>query len=755
MGISISEVVKHLEHNRIVLSDTLQDFIPPKSNPKDAEELLRELVRRKKLTEFQAQMVWQGKAKSLVLENYVLLEKIGQGGMGQVFKARHQRMDRIVAVKLLRANRMMDDYAIQRFQQEVRAAARINHPNIVIAFDAGQSGTVHFLVMEFVEGSDLSAHVKRNGPFPVQQALNFVLQAARGLVTAHKHGIVHRDVKPANLLLDQAGTVKVLDMGLAHLNVDPDSEQPPDLTSTGHVIGTVDYMSPEQALDSKSADSRADIYSLGCSLFFLLTGKATYQGDTVVKKILAHREQPIPSIRAIRPEVPEQVDTVFSRMVAKNVEDRYQTMAEVIDDLEQCGISHQTLPNGQQSLGTLIDTGLADFLKEVSIGNPASLLPKKLVPFSNRVKNTALLVIAGTVLALSIFVAGLPGKKPVKLPQVPLDDNPAMPVKEAWHGWPAGAPVPAVAPFHSVQAKKHQEDWAAFLKVPVNYTNVLGMKFVLIPPGEFVMGTPAAGMEEALDNAGNETHWQECAKSEAPQHKVVLTQPIYLGIHEVTQKEYALVMRKNPSYFAKTGPGPQWVDTVAGLDTASHPVEAVTWNDVAEFCAKLSQQEGLKPFYSRTGDTVTQLDGTGYRLATEAEWEFACRAGTTAKFWSGERNDDLEWSEWFVANSGGRTHAVGTRKANPFGLFDMQGNVCEWVEDWWEPTYYGQFSETPAIDPKGPSFTGTERVFRGGPWNFAAPACRSSTRLAAPPTNGADNIGFRVALAIAVSHVDR
>jgi serine/threonine protein kinase len=333
---TLEQIVKQLTDSGIIASETLKDFIPPKADPKSPEELVQALVKSDKLTPLQAQHVSAGKARSLILGNYTIMDKIGAGGMGQVFKAQHRKMKRLVAIKMLPPSMTKDAAALARFQREVEAAAILRHPNIVAADDAAEANGAHFLVMEYVDGKDLSALVKKNGPFPVATAVNYILQAARGLEFAHSEGVVHRDIKPANLLLDKKGVVKILDMGLARLDIGGEAGPQDELTGTGTIMGTVDYMAPEQAVNTKKADHRADIYSLGISLHYLIVGKAPYTGDTVMEKLMAHQNQPIPSLRNAQPDIPERVQAVFKKMVAKKIEDRYQTMTEVVAELEGC-----------------------------------------------------------------------------------------------------------------------------------------------------------------------------------------------------------------------------------------------------------------------------------------------------------------------------------------------------------------------------------------------------------------------------------
>jgi len=267
----------------------------------------------------------------LSLGNYDILERLGAGGMGTVYKARHRRMKRIVALKILAANLSDNPLFLKRFQLEVETIACLGHPNIVMAYDADATGSTHFLVMEFVQGMDLAAYVARRGPLPVAEAIDCLLQAARGLAYAHAQEMVHRDVKPHNLLRDDSGVVKLTDLGLVQLNRDAeDKTADPGMTSTGGIVGTPEYMPPEQGLDSAALDHRADIYALGCTLHFLLTGQPPYTGSNVLAILLKHRDAPIPDLQ----QVPPRLNRLFRRMLAKRPDDRVQNMDEVVRELE-------------------------------------------------------------------------------------------------------------------------------------------------------------------------------------------------------------------------------------------------------------------------------------------------------------------------------------------------------------------------------------------------------------------------------------
>jgi serine/threonine protein kinase len=274
---------------------------------------------------------------------YRLIRKLGEGGMGTVYLAEHKLMRRQVAIKMIRTGYLGNANLIERFRREVRAAASLSHPNIVTAYDADEVSGFHFLAMEYVDGESLAALLARLGPLPVADACNYIRQAARGLEFAHANGMVHRDIKPHNLILTRDGLVKILDFGLARIRTDEDADRAlndPDtgsvqsqnerLSLTGTVMGTADYVAPEQARDSRHVDGRADIYSLGCSLYHLISGCVPFPDGSAKEKIVKHASD-TPDPLAVPPALTRAIE----KMMAKNPEDRYGSAGEVAADLGQ------------------------------------------------------------------------------------------------------------------------------------------------------------------------------------------------------------------------------------------------------------------------------------------------------------------------------------------------------------------------------------------------------------------------------------
>jgi serine/threonine protein kinase len=280
---------------------------------------------------------------------YELLAKLGEGGMGEVYKARHTRLDKLFALKLL-SEKLADSPGLrERFRREVQAAGKLNHPNIVQATDAGDVEGRPFLAMELLDGIDLGRLIKERGPLPLADACDAVRQAALGLEHAHQAGLVHRDIKPSNLMRTMDGTVKILDLGLARIRGGAENLE---LTVPGQTLGTADYMAPEQAVDGSAVDIRADIYSLGCTLYHLLAGGPPFAGPrwrTRDAKIQAHLNQPPPDIRLKRPELPATLANLVTRMLAKKVDQRPRTPADVAEELAEFAGQAEATPD------TLVD----------------------------------------------------------------------------------------------------------------------------------------------------------------------------------------------------------------------------------------------------------------------------------------------------------------------------------------------------------------------------------------------------------------
>jgi CheY-like chemotaxis protein len=363
MNIKLSrdELVQNLTDSGLLAPEELDRARAPLASEQapDGAALAQQLIDAGTLTSFQVDAISNRRFESLKIGQYVVLERLGAGGMGTVFKARHLRMRRVVAIKVLSQNLGQDEQFVKRFQREVEAVACLSHPNIVMAYDAGEAEQGHFLVMEFVDGHDLASELDKRGALPVAEAVNYVLQAARALEYAHSRGIIHRDIKPANLLLDASGVIKVADLGLArfeHKVYKP--AEPSSLTQPGTVMGTVDFMPPEQAMGLTTLDHRADIYSLGCTLYFLLVGKPPFEGATMMAVLVAHRENPVPSLAKARKEVPTELDALFQLMLAKDPANRPQTFSEVVRVLEALQASLRTGAGKQAAApATLLDSG--------------------------------------------------------------------------------------------------------------------------------------------------------------------------------------------------------------------------------------------------------------------------------------------------------------------------------------------------------------------------------------------------------------
>jgi serine/threonine protein kinase len=300
--------------------------------PAEPGKLAGVLVRDGVLTHFQATQFMQGKWRRFTIGKYKVLEQLGSGGMGMVYLCEHMLMRRRVAVKVLPANKADDPAALERFYREARAVAALDHPNIVRAYDIDHAEKLHFLVMEYVDGSSLQEMIKKAGAMDVTRACHYIRQAALGLQHAHEAAnLVHRDIKPGNVLVDRNGIVKVLDMGLARFfNEDEDNITKKYDES---VLGTADYLAPEQAVDSHEADIRADIYSLGATFYFCLTGRTPFAEGTVAQKLIWHQTRQPKPIRQVRPDVDEALAAIIEKMMAKRREDRYQTPLAVAEAL--------------------------------------------------------------------------------------------------------------------------------------------------------------------------------------------------------------------------------------------------------------------------------------------------------------------------------------------------------------------------------------------------------------------------------------
>ena len=369
--------------------------------PETATELAAELIRLELLTQWHCDKLLIGKYKGFFLGKYKLLRHLGAGGMSSVYLAEHVLMRQLRAIKVLPRSRVNDSSYLDRFHLEAQATAALDHPNIVRAYDIDNDGDTHYLVMEYVKGKDLQTIVKEARPLDFEQAARYIAQAAEGLDYVHQQGLIHRDVKPANLLVDEEDTIKVLDLGLALFSDDAKMASV-TLTHNESILGTADYLAPEQAVNSHNVDSRVDIYGLGCTLYFVLTGRALFPEGSLAERIAKHQKATPDSILAIRENCPESLVAICNKMIEKNPDDRYQTCGEINQVLSEYqskrsrGKVNQELDKSIKELGKSIKERSQEVDK--SIKERSQELDKSIKEFEEAAVSTPAIVV-GSVLS--------------------------------------------------------------------------------------------------------------------------------------------------------------------------------------------------------------------------------------------------------------------------------------------------------------------------------------------------------------------
>ena len=333
---SAKSFLKLLERSGIIAEDRLKSSLAKLSTKADGKtiklnDLAGHLLKSGLITQWHIDKLLAGKYKGFFLGKYKLLGHLGSGGMSSVYLAQHKISEQFRAIKVLPRKKVADRSYLDRFYLEARVAASLNHPNVIRIYDICNEGDTHYMVMEYVDGTDLYELGKKDGPLDFNSAAKFTAQAAEGLIHAHEQDLVHRDIKPANLFKTDQGLIKILDLGLALVN--QDDSQSLTVLHNEKVMGTADYLSPEQAVNSHDVDSRADIYSLGCTLYFLLTGHPPFPKGSLAQRIAMHQSLAPKSLYESRPECPESLVKICEKMMAKNANDRYQTCDEVKTEL--------------------------------------------------------------------------------------------------------------------------------------------------------------------------------------------------------------------------------------------------------------------------------------------------------------------------------------------------------------------------------------------------------------------------------------
>ena len=648
-----------------------------------------------------------------VLGGVVIFDKLGEGGMGAVYRGRHLRLNVDVALKIMTTPSSLSDEArdnyVQRFLREAQTAAQVDHPNLIRVYDVNSEHGLHYLIMQMLEGESAGARLTRKKSLAEKEAVAICLGVAEGLAEAHRRGIVHRDIKPDNVMVGPDGRVRVLDLGLAKAVSTEDAPDAHMLTQADTAMGTPSFMSPEQFVAARDVTPATDVWSLGVMLFHLLAGKLPWEGNTVYVLAKVIQEDPPSDLKGLRPDASDEIRAIVERALKKKPEERYPDCGEMARELR----GRLKALGVEDAMGLLADPEagaarppsapgrdkLTSIARAVSRIDPGSEAPK-----------------AEASTEKTVVYAGRKGGAPAGGETLPTARIGAEGGGSSWKLALVVAVVllgVALGGFAALRAALSTDEPEKSVPAP---------KIVVAPAGDVQRFDLGRGVTIRMIpiRAGRFTRGSLDAEpgrkiDESPALEVRISHDFLMSVTEVTQEQFERVTKRNPS----NNRGPQ------------HPVEQVTWEDATYFCKRLSRIIRKK-----------------CRLPTEAEWEYACRAGSTTAFSWGEAataemaNYDASKETPLSAPGAarGKTLPVAQLPPNGWGLYDMHGNVAEWCLDWYAANYYAAGADA---DPAGPE-EGENRVYRGGSWFYGAEAMRSACRESTWPTGRNSNIGFRV-----------
>ncbi|MEW6730820.1 MAG: bifunctional serine/threonine-protein kinase/formylglycine-generating enzyme family protein [Acidobacteriota bacterium] len=643
---------------------------------------------------------------------YQVVALLGLGGMGAVFRARHSFINNDVAIKIIHPRLAMNNEVAERFLREARAAAMIDHPNAIRVTDFGRAGELLYLVMEFIQGYSLSNLIRKKGYLAPATTASIMSQVCAALDAAHTHHIIHRDLKPDNIMIKQNDlgqqVIKVLDFGIAKMKTADNNSA--SITRAGTIVGTLNYMSPEQCRGDEVIDLRSDIYSLGVVAFEMLTGRLPFSAPTPTGLAVKHIIEPPPGLRSIVPDIPERVEKVVLRALEKEPTARYRRAgefaAELINSVHGGGDSNRTqVLVGSGMPGDPVK-GVTRPLYELGGNLEQDLPPQAGPPTAGYTEANTGMVQRATMTSAT---------------KVQTDEQPATKIKTDEQSAPALPPIP--------QPRRRAPLYAAVAAAVVIIAASVG--YFLIPreagkvpasPGSQTPSNEFPGM--VLIQSG----WLKMGSLEGfdyeqPVHDVWVD-PFYLDTNEVTNAEFEKFVNETGyrTDAEKAGDELNW-RAYATAERSNHPVVQISWNDA-----------------------TTYAKWAGKRLPTEAEWEYAARGGQISKKypWGDEppqrRANFGQGGQTFEAPNI-PTQPIRSYEANGYGLYDMVGNVWEWCEDWYDVNYY---RNSPERNPRGPA-NGKSRVIRGGSWFTDYTKIRVSTRISEIPDGYEYDRGFRCA----------